>query len=319
MTRDAATTSGATAAPGRSRCCSATAASSTASCPTSPTRPPSTPARPTPTASATTSARWPRWRAEWRVTGPRKDYGMVSRFRPASADEAARCALALAARRLRRCRPATRGPRSGRAAAADARLPRRPGAGGRPARSSIPAAASSSSRTTTATKPYAWLLVPSTDVTGIEDPAVFEAPVAGFWQIGWQVGAPAGAGAARGARPRDQLGGRPQPEPAAHPRLLRAARGPRGARGRADRPGLGRRAVRRARAASASTPAASHRLEPSPFLLLRDLPGAAEDMGEQSLGGDRRRRRRLLPPDRLDRARRRRPRPRRCSTRPAAA
>lgn len=27
-------------------------------------------------------SRWPRWRAEWRVTGPRKDYGMVSRFRP---------------------------------------------------------------------------------------------------------------------------------------------------------------------------------------------------------------------------------------------
>jgi hypothetical protein len=28
-------------------------------------------------------AGWPVWRAEWRVTGPRKDYGMVSRFRPA--------------------------------------------------------------------------------------------------------------------------------------------------------------------------------------------------------------------------------------------
>ena len=25
---------------------------------------------------------WPRWQAEWRVTGPRKDYTMVSRFRP---------------------------------------------------------------------------------------------------------------------------------------------------------------------------------------------------------------------------------------------
>jgi hypothetical protein len=23
---------------------------------------------------------WPRWRAEWRVTGPRKDYAMVSRY-----------------------------------------------------------------------------------------------------------------------------------------------------------------------------------------------------------------------------------------------
>jgi hypothetical protein len=28
-------------------------------------------------------ARWPRWRAEWRVSGPRKDYGIVSRFSPA--------------------------------------------------------------------------------------------------------------------------------------------------------------------------------------------------------------------------------------------
>ncbi len=28
-------------------------------------------------------ARWPLWQAEWRVTGPRKDYAMVSRYRPA--------------------------------------------------------------------------------------------------------------------------------------------------------------------------------------------------------------------------------------------
>jgi hypothetical protein len=27
--------------------------------------------------------RWPRWRAEWRVTGPAKDYGIVSDYRPA--------------------------------------------------------------------------------------------------------------------------------------------------------------------------------------------------------------------------------------------
>lgn len=27
--------------------------------------------------------KWPRWEAEWRVTGPRKDYAMVSRYRPA--------------------------------------------------------------------------------------------------------------------------------------------------------------------------------------------------------------------------------------------
>ncbi len=28
---------------------------------------------------------WPAWTAEWRVTGPRKDYAMVSRYRPATA------------------------------------------------------------------------------------------------------------------------------------------------------------------------------------------------------------------------------------------
>jgi hypothetical protein len=27
-------------------------------------------------------ADWPNWRVEWRVTGPRKDYAMISRFRP---------------------------------------------------------------------------------------------------------------------------------------------------------------------------------------------------------------------------------------------
>ncbi len=27
---------------------------------------------------------WPRWEAEWRVTGPRKDYAMVSRYSPAT-------------------------------------------------------------------------------------------------------------------------------------------------------------------------------------------------------------------------------------------
>lgn len=30
-------------------------------------------------------AGWPRWTAVWRVTGPRKDYEMVTRFRPAGA------------------------------------------------------------------------------------------------------------------------------------------------------------------------------------------------------------------------------------------
>lgn len=30
-------------------------------------------------------AGWPCWQVEWRVSGPRKDYAMVSRFRPAGA------------------------------------------------------------------------------------------------------------------------------------------------------------------------------------------------------------------------------------------
>ncbi|MBP7241379.1 DUF6314 family protein [Amaricoccus sp.] len=30
-------------------------------------------------------AAWPCWQVEWRVSGPRKDYDMVSRFRPAGA------------------------------------------------------------------------------------------------------------------------------------------------------------------------------------------------------------------------------------------
>lgn len=30
-------------------------------------------------------AAWPTWTARWRVTGPRKDYEMITRFRPADA------------------------------------------------------------------------------------------------------------------------------------------------------------------------------------------------------------------------------------------
>ncbi len=132
------------------------------------------------------------------------------------------------------------------------------------------------------TKPYAWLLVPSTDVTGIEDPAVFEAPVAGFWQIGWQVGRrlvpapPEGLGLAI-----NSVAGRSQNLLHIHVSCV----------------------APEARAALASAPIGTDwaaepfievegqrfnarrvdRLEPSPFLLLRDLPGAAEDMGGQSL------------------------------------
>ena len=69
---------------------------------------------------------------------------------------------------------------------------------------------------------------------------VFAPPVADFWRYGWEVGRRAGARRRPRTRPRDQLEGRPQPEPAAHPHLLRAARGPRRrSPARADRPGLG--------------------------------------------------------------------------------
>lgn len=33
-------------------------------------------------------AAWPRWRTEWRVRGPRKDYGMVTQYSPASPTKA---------------------------------------------------------------------------------------------------------------------------------------------------------------------------------------------------------------------------------------
>ena len=133
------------------------------------------------------------------------------------------------------------------------------------------------------TKPYAWLLVPSTDVTGIEDPAVFEAPVAGFWQIGWQVGRrlvpapPEGLGLAI-----NSVAGRSQNLLHIHVSCV-AARGcaPRWRARPSARTGRPSRSSRSR--ASASTPARVDRLEPSPFLLLRDLPGAAEDMGGQSL------------------------------------
>jgi CDP-diacylglycerol pyrophosphatase len=131
-------------------------------------------------------------------------------------------------------------------------------------------------------KPYAWLLVPSTDVTGIEDPAVFAAPVAGFWQVGWQVGRrlvpapPEGLGLAI-----NSVAGRSQNllhihvscvEPGVRAALAAAEIGPDwAAEAWLDLAGQRFNARR------------VERLEPSPFLLLRDLPGAAEDMGEQSL------------------------------------
>jgi CDP-diacylglycerol pyrophosphatase len=131
-------------------------------------------------------------------------------------------------------------------------------------------------------KPYAWLLVPATDVTGIEDPAVLEAPVAGFWQVGWQVGRrlvpapPEGLGLAI-----NSVAGRSQNllhihvscvDPQARAALAAAPIGPDWAAEPFIEAAGQRFNARRV-----------ERLEPSPFLLLRDLPGAAEDMGGQSL------------------------------------
>ena len=80
-----AATSGATAAPAPSTSGSTTAASSTASTPRIRPPPPAHDCPPDSYRVRYDFRAWPRWQAEWRVTGPRKDYGIVSRFRPADA------------------------------------------------------------------------------------------------------------------------------------------------------------------------------------------------------------------------------------------
>ena len=131
-------------------------------------------------------------------------------------------------------------------------------------------------------KPFAWLLVPSTDVTGIEDPAVLVAPVADFWSVGWDF-----AGQLLPAPPEGRAlainskAGRSQNLLHIHvsciPPELRAALATAdiGPDWRAE-PFL----MLGGQAFNVRTVA---RLDPSPFVLLRDLPGAAEDMGGQSL------------------------------------
>jgi CDP-diacylglycerol pyrophosphatase len=132
-------------------------------------------------------------------------------------------------------------------------------------------------------KPEAWLIVPDHEVTGIEDPRALLPPVVDFWSDGWQVGQeilkrpPADIGLAinseagrsqdllhihvscvlpevRAALATAQIG----PDWAAEPFLELAG----------DRYNVRKVAS----------------LYPSPFLLLHDLPGAAADMGAQSLG-----------------------------------
>jgi CDP-diacylglycerol pyrophosphatase len=127
-------------------------------------------------------------------------------------------------------------------------------------------------------KPRAWLLVPDVEVTGIEDSRVLVPPVVEFWRYGWQVG--------EGLLPGERLalainsrGGRTQDllhihvsclAPAVAAALASATVGSGWTTGLT----LDGHAYHARRVAA---------LEPSPFLLLRELPGAGEDMGAQSL------------------------------------
>ena len=132
-------------------------------------------------------------------------------------------------------------------------------------------------------KPFAWLLVPTSDVTGIEDPAILRAPVAGFWEIGWAEGRrlvpapPEGLGLAI-----NSVAGRSQNllhihlsclDPAVRTTLDAAEIGPSWTE-RPDLPLAGR--VWTMRRVAAFTPT-------SPFVLLRDLAGPEAEMGEWSL------------------------------------
>lgn len=131
-------------------------------------------------------------------------------------------------------------------------------------------------------KPYAWLLVPTTDVTGIEDPAVFSAPVANFWAIGWTLaGELLPVPPERRALAINSEQGRSQNllhihvsciPPALRTALAKADIGPSWRSGPVLKLGEQTFDVRTVEG-----------LDPSPILLLRDLPGAAEEMGDQSL------------------------------------
>jgi CDP-diacylglycerol pyrophosphatase len=131
-------------------------------------------------------------------------------------------------------------------------------------------------------KPVAWLIVPSTDVTGIEDPAVFRAPVAEFWRIGWEIG--------RGLVPAPREGqglainsqaGRTQN--LLHIHISCVAPDVAAALAEADVGSAWAEKPFLTLAGQDFNARTVDRLDPSPFLLLRDLPGAAEDMGGQSL------------------------------------
>jgi CDP-diacylglycerol pyrophosphatase len=132
-------------------------------------------------------------------------------------------------------------------------------------------------------KPDAWLIVPDREVTGIEDPRALVRPVVNFWSYGWYLGSrllpqpPDNRGLAinsEAGRSQDLLHIHISCVlPEVREALARATIGPEWA----AEPFV----MFRGHAYNARRVAA---LEPSPFLLLRELPGAAEDMGAQSLG-----------------------------------
>ena len=127
-------------------------------------------------------------------------------------------------------------------------------------------------------KPTAWLLVPDVEVTGIEDSRALVPPVVAFWGQGWRVGETLLPGR-RLALAINSKGGRTEDllhihiaclDPQVATTLAATPVGPGWSTGLTldGHPYHARRTAT---------------LDPSPFLLLADLPGAAEDMGAQSL------------------------------------
>ena len=229
---------------------------------------------------------WPRWRAG--VAGHRPAQGLLRWSRPIARGACVHERLPRPSTRPRRLRPAAR----------SRRLPRAPNPDGLLHAMQACLADPSGKDCTEVdrargfviikdddpAKPKAWLIVPDHEVTGIESPAVFRPPVADFWRYGWQAGArllPRHAAGRPGAR--DQLEGRPQPEPAAHPHLLRPPRGARRPRRRRHRRRTGPPSPSSASATTPTTSARSPRSTAARSCASPSSPAPATDMGEQSL------------------------------------
>ena len=131
-------------------------------------------------------------------------------------------------------------------------------------------------------KPLAWLIVPDVEVTGIEDSRALAPPVVEFWRHGWQVGRKLLAA------PPERIGlainskaGRSQDLLHIHiscvePAVVRVLAGADIAPDWAPAPFL-------TLAGDAYNVRRVASLDRSPFLLLRELPGARRDMAAQSL------------------------------------